>query len=78
MRQTIRFDAVRFDCSPVEVEVPDDAEPPEEGALPVALLTFESGSIVLSLPVATNDAEGLMNAFTQAEPYRASVGDGQG
>jgi hypothetical protein len=74
MRQTIRFEATGFGISPVEVEVPDGAEPPEEGALPVALMSFEGGnSVVLSLPIATNDAEGMMNAFSQAEPYRQSL-----
>ena len=78
MRQTLRFDAVRFEASPVEVEVMEDAEPPDPETLPVALLAFESGSLVLTLPVGTRDAESLMNAFTQAEPYREEIPPGHG
>lgn len=74
MRQTIAFQATGFDCSPVQVEVEEGAEGVDEEALPVALLAFESGpNVVLTLPLATSDAENMMNAFTQAEPYRQDI-----
>ncbi len=42
----------------------------------MALLAFESGpNVVLTLPLATSDAENMMNAFTQAEPYRQEIPD---
>jgi hypothetical protein len=76
MRQTIAFQATGFDCSPVEVEVEEGAEDVDEAVLPVALLAFESGpNVVLTLPLATADAENMMNAFTQAEPYRQEIAD---
>lgn len=76
MRQTIAFQATGFDCSPVTVEVDENGEAPDPETLPVALLAFESGpNVVLTLPVATADAENMMNAFTQAEPFRQDVGD---
>jgi phosphotransferase system HPr-like phosphotransfer protein len=76
LRQTIAFQATGFDCSPVQVELEEDGEAPEEGMLPVAMLAFESGgNVVLTLPLATSDAENMMNAFTQAEPYRQAVPD---
>ena len=74
MRQTIAFQATSFNCSPVEVEIDDNGEPPDPDALPVALLAFESGpNMVLTLPLATSDGENLMNAFTQAEPHRQEI-----
>ncbi len=77
MRQTLAFQATGFDCSPVEVEVEEDAQDVDEDALPVALLAFESGpNVVLTLPLATADAENMMNAFTQAEPYRQDIPGG--
>jgi len=76
LRQTIAFQATSFDCSPVTVEVHDDGEAPDPESLPVALLAFESGSnVVLTLPLAVADAENMMNAFTQAEPFRQDMGD---
>jgi hypothetical protein len=76
MRQTIAFQATGFDCSPVEVEMEENGEAIDEAAVPVALLAFESGpNVVLTLPLATADAENLMNAFTQAEPYRQETHD---
>ena len=76
MRQTIAFQATGFDCSPVTVEIDEDGEAPDPEALPVALLAFESGAnVVLTLPLATADAENMMNAFTQAEPFRQEMGD---
>lgn len=75
MRQTIAFQATGFNCSPVSVEVDDD-QPVEEDALPVALLALESGpNVVLTLPLSTSDGENMMNAFTQAEPYRQDMQD---
>ncbi len=76
MRQTIAFQATGFNCSPVEVEIEENGEAPDPAALPVALLAFESGpNVVLTLPLATSDAENLMNAFTQAEPFRQEIPD---
>ena len=76
MRQTIAFQATGFNCSPVEVEIEENGEAPDPDALPVALLAFESGpNVVLTLPLATSDAENLMNAFTQAEPFRQEIPD---
>ena len=76
MRQTIAFQATGFDCSPVQVQVEEDAGEIDESALPVALLAFESGpNVVLTLPLATSDGESMMNAFTQAEPYRQAITD---
>lgn len=75
MRQTIAFQATGFNCSPVQVENDPD-EPVEEDALPVALLALESGqNVVLTLPLSTSDGENMMNAFTQAEPYRQEIQD---
>ena len=73
MRQTIRFDAIGFQCSPVEVEIPEGAEPPEDETLPVAVLVFESGGLALTVPIGQEDAESLMNAFTEAEPMRGQM-----
>ena len=74
MRQTIAFQATGFNCSPVEVEIDENGEAPDPDALPVALLAFESGpNCVLTLPLATADAENLMTAFTQAEPHRQDI-----
>lgn len=78
MRQVIRFEAVNFEFGPVEVEVPDDAEAPEEGSVPVAVMVFDGGSVQVQVPLTTQDADGLMGAFTQAEPYRASMPDDHG
>jgi hypothetical protein len=76
MRQTIAFQATGFDCSPVEIELPEDGEVPPEDEIPKALLAFESGqNMVLTLPIGTADAESLMNAFTEAEPHRPSMPD---
>jgi hypothetical protein len=75
MRQTIAFQATSFNCSPVTVEVEEGAEV-EEDTLPVALLALESGpNVVLTLPLSPSDAENMMNAFTQAEPYRQEIPD---
>lgn len=77
MRQTIAFQATGFDCSPVEVEIEDNGQVPDEDALPVALLAFESGpNVVVTVPLATTDAENMMTAFSQAEPYRQEIPGG--
>jgi hypothetical protein len=78
VRQIIRFEAVNFEVGPVEVEVPENGEAPEEGTVPVAVMVFDGGSVQVQVPLTTADAEGLMGAFTQAEPYRASIPDGHG
>jgi hypothetical protein len=78
VRQIIRFEAVNFDFGPVEVEVPDDADAPEEASVPVAVMIFDGGSVQVQVPLTAQDAEGLMGAFTQAEPYRASIPEGHG
>jgi hypothetical protein len=76
MRQTIAFQATGFNCAPVQVELEDDDQEIDESALPVALLALESGpNVVLTLPLATADAENMMNAFTQAEPHRQDIPD---
>jgi hypothetical protein len=78
MRQTIAFQATGFEASPVQVEIEGNAEVPDEGAIPAALLAFESGgSLVVTLPVGSTDAENMMNAINQAEPMRQSVPDAQ-
>lgn len=75
MRQTIAFQATGFSCQPVQVEVEEGQEVAED-ALPVALLALESGpNVVLTLPLSTTDGENMMNAFTQAEPYRQDIPD---
>ncbi|MCU0308837.1 MAG: hypothetical protein MUE51_13940 [Thermoleophilia bacterium] len=74
MRQTIAFQATGFDLQPVQVEVAEGAEPPEEGSLPVALMAFQGGpSLVVTMLIGTTDAENMMNAFTEAEPMRAQL-----
>jgi hypothetical protein len=79
MRQTIAFQATGFECSPLEVEL-EGADPHDhEGPLPVALLAFESGgNVVLTLPLGSEDAGNMMDAFTQAEPHLAAVPDAGG
>jgi hypothetical protein len=78
VRQIIRFEAVNFEIGPVEVEIPEDGEPPEEGTVPVAVMVFDGGSMQVQVPLTSADAEGLMGAFTQAEPFRATIPDGHG
>lgn len=75
MRQTIAFQATGFSCQPVQVEV-EEGQEVDQDALPVALLALESGpNVVLTLPLSTTDGENMMNAFTQAEPYRQDIPD---
>ncbi|MEW6582812.1 MAG: hypothetical protein AB1416_08640 [Actinomycetota bacterium] len=78
MRQIIRFEAVNFDFAPVEVEVPEGEEPPADGTVPVGLLLFDGGSVQVQVAVTEQDADGLLGAFTQAEPHRASLPEGHG
>lgn len=74
MRQTIGFHATNFDCQPVEFEIPEGEDPPEEGTEPAAMLVFEGGgNVVLTVPISVTDAEGMMGAFTQAEPMRQTL-----
>ncbi|HJZ61674.1 MAG TPA: hypothetical protein VKD47_05870 [Miltoncostaeaceae bacterium] len=74
MRQTIGFHATRFDVQPVQFELADETEPPEPGTEPAAMLVFESGgNMLLMVPVSRQDAEGMMSAFTQAEPMRQAL-----
>lgn len=74
MRQTIGFHATNFDCQPVEFEIPEGEDPPEAGTEPAAMLVFEGGgNIVLTVPISVTDAEGMMGAFTQAEPMRQTL-----
>jgi hypothetical protein len=75
MRQTVGFHASSFDCEPIlEYEVPEDEGPLEPGTEPAALLVFRSGAnVLLHVPISKTDAEGMMGAFTQAEPMRQSL-----
>ena len=74
MRQTIGFHATTFDCQPVEYEIPEGEEGPEPGTEPAAMLRFVGGeNIILNIPISVTDAEGMMGAFTQAEPMRQSL-----
>lgn len=71
---TLGFHATEFHCHPVEFEVPEDQEPPEEGTEPAAMLEFRSGTnLALHVPISMADAEGMMGAFTQAEPMRQQL-----
>ena len=78
MRQVIRFEAVNFHVGPVEVEMEEGAEPPEDGSVPAAVMVFEGGSVQVQVPLTNQDADGLMNAFTQAEPHRGQIPDNHG
>jgi hypothetical protein len=74
MRQTVGFHATSFDCEPVvEYEVAEGEEI-EPGTEPAALLVFRGGpNVLLHVPISVTDAEGMMGAFTQAEPMRQSL-----
>ncbi|MBI2684050.1 MAG: hypothetical protein HYX33_01455 [Actinobacteria bacterium] len=79
MRQMIVFQATDFAWAPVdvEVEVPDGGTPPDQEAIPVAVLEFRGGpSLMLQVFMNRQDAEGIMNAITESEPMRATVPDG--
>lgn len=78
MRQIIRFEAVNVDFGPVEVEVPEGEEAPDESTVPVGILLFDGGGVQVQVAVTRQDAEGLMGAFTQAEPFRAEIPEGHG
>ena len=74
MRQTIGFHATHFECLPVEFEVPEGDDPPEPGTEPAGMMRFIGGdNIILNIPISRTDAEGMMGAFTQAEPMRQSL-----
>lgn len=74
MRMTIGFHATEFLCHPVEFEVPEGQEPPEPGTEPAAMLEFRSGpNMAMHVPISQGDAEGMMGAFTQAEPMRQQL-----
>lgn len=76
MRHTIAFQATGFQAAPVdvEIEVPDGEEGPEPEQIPSAILVFLGGpSVQVSAFVSRQDAENLMNAFTQAEPMRGDM-----
>ena len=71
---TIGFHASDFHCHPVEFEVPEGEQAPEPGTEPAAMLEFRSGAnLAIHIPVSLQDAEGMMGAFTQAEPMRQSL-----
>lgn len=71
---TIGFHATDFQCHPVEFEVPEGEDAPEPGTEPAAMLEFRSGpNLALHIPISVTDAEGMMGAFTQAEPMRQSL-----
>lgn len=81
MVQQISFQATHFGVQPVEVDVEalreqmgPDAPPPELDDLPVAALTFNGGpQVALNIAVSRAAAEGVMNAFTQAEGSRGNI-----
>lgn len=81
MVQQISFQATNFGVQPVEVDLDalreqmgPDAEPPDPDDLPVAALIFNGGpQIALNIAVSRGAAEGVMNAFTQAEAGRGNV-----
>lgn len=76
MRHTIAFQATGFQAAPVdvEIEVPDGEQGPEPEQIPSAILVFLGGpSVQVSAFVSRQDAENLMNAFTQAEPMRGDM-----
>ena len=71
---TIGFHASEFECHPVQYEVPEGETPPEPGTEPAAMLEFRSGqNLALHIPISMTDAEGMMGAFTQAEPMRQQL-----
>ena len=80
MVQQISFQATNFGVQPVEVDMdairdqmgPDEVPDPAE--LPVAALIFNGGpQLALNVPVSRQAAEGVMNAFTQAESGRGDI-----
>jgi hypothetical protein len=81
MVQQISFQATNFGVQPVEVDVEalreqmgPDAEAPDPDELPVAALIFNGGSqVALNIAVSRQAAEGVMNAFTQAEAGRGNI-----
>lgn len=75
MRQIIGFHATSFACTPIEdYELPEGEGPLEPGTEPAALLEFRGGpNVGLQVPISRTDAEGMMGAFTQAEPMRQTL-----
>ncbi len=81
MVQQISFQATHFGVQPVEVDIDalreqmgPDAPPPDLDELPVAALIFNSGGqLALNIAVSRQAAEGVMNAFTQAESSRGNI-----
>lgn len=71
---TLGFHATDFNAHPVEFEVPEGEAPPDPGTEPAAMLEFRSGAnLALHIPIGVQDAEGMMGAFTQAEPMRQQL-----
>ncbi|MCB0880765.1 MAG: hypothetical protein KDC33_00900 [Thermoleophilia bacterium] len=81
MVQQISFQATHFGVQPVEVDMEalreqmgPDAAPPDLEDLPVAALIFNGGAqLALNVAVSRQAAEGVMNAFTQAEGSRGNI-----
>lgn len=81
MVQQISFQATHFGVQTVEValealreQMGPDAPPPDMDELPVAALIFNGGSqLALNVAVSRQAAEGVMNAFTQAEGARGNI-----
>jgi len=76
VRHTIAFQATAFQAAPVDVqiEVPEGEEGPTPDQIPSAIIVFLGGpSVQGSAFVSQQDAENLMDAFTQAEPLRGDM-----
>ncbi len=70
---TVGFHATDFNCHG-DFEVAEGQDEPEPGTEPAAILEFIGGTnMVMQLPISRTDAEGMMNAFTQAEPMRQQL-----
>jgi hypothetical protein len=70
---TVGFHATDFNCHG-DFEVAESDEPIEPGAQPAAILEFIGGTnMVMQLPISREDAEGMLGAFTQAEPMRQQL-----
>lgn len=79
MRQMIVFQATDFAWSPVEVEVEvaEGGEAPDAETIPVAVIELRGGpSLMLQVFLSRQDAEGIMNAISEAEPMRVPVPEG--
>lgn len=81
MVQQISFQATHFGVQPIEVDIDalreqmgPDAPEPDLDELPVAALIFNGGpQVALNIAVSRGAAEGVMNAFTQAEGSRGNI-----